>query len=122
VKHFVWVTLDHSGIPHFDTKARVDDYLKESGVPRTSYIRSSRLGPILIKHSRLYADFFVENIGGPFFAIKRGETGNLSMDIGFKTDGLIPIIAASDIGKWALVAFKNPDEWIGTLLHSSISF
>jgi hypothetical protein len=38
VKHFIWVTLDHSGVPHFDTKARVDDYLKASGVPRTSYV------------------------------------------------------------------------------------
>jgi hypothetical protein len=74
------------------------------------------------KHSGLYTDFFVENIGGPFFAIKRGETGNFLMDIGFKTDGLILFIAVSDIGKWALVAFKNPDEWIGMLLHSSISF
>ncbi|PVF90757.1 NmrA-like protein, partial [Serendipita vermifera] len=47
VKHFIWVTLDHSGVPHFDTKARVDDYLKDSGLPRTS----------------LYTVFFVENIG-----------------------------------------------------------
>ncbi|PVF95817.1 NAD(P)-binding protein [Serendipita vermifera] len=98
VKHFVWVTLDHSGVPHFDTKARVDDYLKESGVPRTS----------------LYTAFFVENIGNPYgFAIKRDEGGNILFDLAFKTDGPIPIIAASDIGKWALVAFKNPDEWIG---------
>jgi uncharacterized protein YbjT (DUF2867 family) len=36
VKHFVWVTLDHSGVPHFDTKARVNDYLKQTGLPRTS--------------------------------------------------------------------------------------
>ncbi|KAG8779971.1 NmrA-like domain-containing protein 1 [Serendipita sp. 398] len=39
VKHFVWTTLDYSDwhVPHFETKARVDDYLKSSGVPRTSY-------------------------------------------------------------------------------------
>ncbi|PVF95818.1 NAD(P)-binding protein [Serendipita vermifera] len=98
VKHFIWVTLDHSGVPHFDTKARVDDYLKESGIPRTS----------------VYTTFFVENIGMPFFfALKRDKAGNILIDIPFKTDGPIPIIAASDIGKWALVAFKNPDEWIG---------
>ncbi|PVF95731.1 NAD(P)-binding protein [Serendipita vermifera] len=98
VKHFVWVTLDHSGVPHFDTKARVDDYLKDSGVPRTS----------------LYTSFFVENIGSPFlFTIKRDENSNVLIDIPFKSDGPIPIISALDIGKWALVAFKNPDEWIG---------
>jgi hypothetical protein len=67
----------------------------------------------------LYTDFFVENIGGPFFAIRRGETGNLSMGIGLKTEGLTPIIAASDVGKWALVAFKNPDQWICTPFQPS---
>ena len=38
VKHFVWSTLD--GTPykaaHWDSKAVVDGYLKESGVGRTS--------------------------------------------------------------------------------------
>lgn len=39
VKHFVWTTLDYSEwhVPHFETKARANDYLIESGVPRTSY-------------------------------------------------------------------------------------
>jgi len=39
VKHFVWATLDHNeewATPHFETKARVNDYLIASGVPRTS--------------------------------------------------------------------------------------
>ena len=38
VKHFVWSTLD--GTPykaaHWDSKSVVDEYLKESGVGRTS--------------------------------------------------------------------------------------
>lgn len=40
VKHFVWSTLDHTQDPHvahWESKAKVDDYLKASGVPRTSY-------------------------------------------------------------------------------------
>jgi hypothetical protein len=38
VKHFIWTTLDHSEwhVPHFETKARVNDYLIASGLPRTS--------------------------------------------------------------------------------------
>ena len=35
------------------------------------------------------------------------------IDIRFKTDGKLPIIAASDIGRWALAAFKDPESWIG---------
>jgi len=40
VKHFVWATLDHSEwqVPHFETKARINDYLIASGVPRTSCV------------------------------------------------------------------------------------
>lgn len=38
VKHFIWTTLDYSEwhVPHFETKARVNDYLIASGLPRTS--------------------------------------------------------------------------------------
>jgi uncharacterized protein YbjT (DUF2867 family) len=38
VKHFIWTTLDYSEwhVPHFETKARANDYLIASGLPRTS--------------------------------------------------------------------------------------
>jgi hypothetical protein len=45
IKHFVWNTLEH-GIwepPHFETKARVNDYLISSGLPRTSYAPTCRV-------------------------------------------------------------------------------
>jgi hypothetical protein len=54
--------------------------------------------------------------------LKRDEAGNILIDIPFKTDGPIPIISASDIGKWALVAFKNPDEWIGKFPSLMLTF
>jgi len=100
IQHFVWVTLDHNeqwATPHFETKARVNDYLIASGVPRTS----------------LYTSWFAENMKSPFFAIKRNASGAPVMDVGYKTDGKLPVISASDIGGWALVAFKNPEQWIG---------
>jgi hypothetical protein len=36
IKHFVWVTNPRSGVPHWETKADVDDHLKASGLARTS--------------------------------------------------------------------------------------
>ncbi|CCA74952.1 hypothetical protein PIIN_08932 [Serendipita indica DSM 11827] len=99
-KHFVCTTLDHSDykVTHFETKADVDDYLKESGVPRTS----------------LYTSFFLENIRFPqMIKINRSADGTVILDVPFKTDGQIPMIFAGDIGKAALVAFKNPQQWIG---------
>ncbi|PVF92671.1 NAD(P)-binding protein [Serendipita vermifera] len=97
IKHFVWVTCPHSGVPHWETKAAVDDHLKASGIPRTS----------------IYTAWFAENIGSPYFPIKRIPSGGLLLDVAYKTDGHLPTIYAGDIGKWALVAFKAPDEWIG---------
>jgi len=96
IKHFIWTTLDYSEwhVPHFETKARVNDYLIASGVPRTS----------------LYTSYFAENFKSPFFAIKRNDAGKVVIDVPYKTDGKLPTIAASDIGGWALAAFKNPDE------------
>ena len=39
VKHFVFSTLDHTSdpeVPHWNSKANIDDYLKEKGLQRTS--------------------------------------------------------------------------------------
>jgi hypothetical protein len=62
---------------------------------------------------RIYTSWFAENIGSPYFPIKRDPSGGLVLDVWYKTDGPLPTIYAGDIGKWALVAFKNPDKWIG---------
>ncbi|CAG7852465.1 SubName: Full=Uncharacterized protein {ECO:0000313/EMBL:CCA74952.1} [Serendipita indica DSM 11827] len=94
----VFGVTDYYKVTHFETKADVDDYLKESGVPRTS----------------LYTSFFLENIRFPqMIKINRSADGTVILDVPFKTDGQIPMIFAGDIGKAALVAFKNPQQWIG---------
>ncbi|KAG8814769.1 NmrA-like domain-containing protein 1 [Serendipita sp. 401] len=101
IEHFVWTTLEHSKVevPHWETKARVDDYLKSTGLPRTS----------------VYTSFFHENIGNPAFSpIKVDKnTGKALIDWPFKTDGPIGMIYAKDIGVACLEAFKHPDQWIG---------
>jgi hypothetical protein len=63
--------------------------------------------------TRLYTSWFAENIGSPFFPIKKQPSGELLLDLTYKTDGQLGAIYAGDIGKWGLVAFKNPDQWIG---------
>jgi hypothetical protein len=62
---------------------------------------------------RLYLSFFVENLKGAILSARHDHSGARVLDVRFKTDGKIPVISAFDIGGWALVAFKNPDEWIG---------
>jgi len=99
IKHFVWITLPHSElkVPHWETKANVDDYLQASGIPRTS----------------IYTAYFNENFGSPFFAFKRNSAGEVIMDVAYKTDGPLACMSAFDIGGFALIALKEPEEWIG---------
>jgi len=106
VKHFVWSTLDHSElkIPHWETKANVDDYLKESGIPRTS----------------IYTASFWENLGHPFFGLKRDSNGTLLLDVPYATDGPMPSIAGSDCGVIAGIALQNPEKYIGKDIHAAM--
>jgi len=100
VKHFVWSTLDHTGddrIGHFDSKAAVDDYLKASGVPRTSL------------YTVAYFEIFLS-----FFPLKRDADGTLEADWPILvTDGTIGGFAVADTGAWVLESFRKPGEWIG---------
>ena len=54
----------------------------------------------------------MENFGSWFFQKTTGGPG-LTVQGYYATDGPLPVIVAKDIGKFALIAFKNPDKYIG---------
>ncbi|EJD00672.1 NmrA-domain-containing protein [Fomitiporia mediterranea MF3/22] len=102
VKHFVWSTLDHTSdpsVPHWDSKAAVDDYLKQTNLPRTS----------------LYTAFYYENLlTFPNLNIEKDDAGKLVADWPvFWTDGPIGGYSAAETGAYVLEALKKPKEWIG---------
>jgi len=68
-------------------------------------------------HIRLLTSYFVENFGPMFFQKTVGSPG-LTVQGLYATDGPIPIILAKDIGKFALVAFRNPKKYIGRPLEN----
>ena len=63
-------------------------------------------------HLRLFTSYFVENIGYLFFT-QTVEGPGLTVQAFYATDGPLPVIVAKDIGKFALIAFKNPEKYIG---------
>ncbi|OCB89796.1 NmrA-domain-containing protein [Sanghuangporus baumii] len=102
VKQFVWSTLDHTSdpeVPHWDSKAAVDDYLKEKGLPRTS----------------LYTSFYYENhLIFPSLTVTKRPDGRLVADWPcMLTDGPIGGYSVAETGAYVLEAFKKPQEWIG---------
>ncbi|KLO09041.1 NmrA-like protein [Schizopora paradoxa] len=101
VKHFVFSTLEEWNAPpveHFNAKSRINNYLIESGVPRTS----------------VYTSFYFENFTNPIMglAIKK-ENGYVAEWPTLWSDGPIPGYAVADTGAWVLAAFKDPSRFVG---------
>jgi len=104
VQHFVWSTLDGGhGIPYFDTKGAVNDYLKGKSVP----------------HTLLYTSYFLENFSHMLFQKSEGIPGLTIQGI-YATDGAFPVVAGRDVGKFALIAFKSPQQYIGGEIHAVV--
>ena len=102
VQHFVYASVgsadQDTGIPHFDSKYRVEETLRRLGFP--SYVI---LRPV----------FFMENLASPWFKPAIDE-GNLA--IGMDPATRLQMIAVEDIGKYGRIAFEQHDELNGQAL------
>jgi hypothetical protein len=65
---------------------------------------------------RLFTSYFLENLGYLFFEKTAGGPG-LTVQSFYATDGAFPVIAGRDVSKFALIAFKNPEKYIGKPLQ-----
>ncbi|EJD47470.1 NAD(P)-binding protein [Auricularia subglabra TFB-10046 SS5] len=98
VKHFVFFSLPNGDVPHCISKHEVNEYLKASGVPRTTF----------------YNPFYYENLVNPNMAmVTKADDGTLVLDLPIPEDTYIPSYSNDQAGAWVLTAFKNPSEWIG---------
>jgi uncharacterized protein YbjT (DUF2867 family) len=94
VQHYVYASVAsaqrHTGIPHFDNKARVEQTVRQLQFP--SYFISR---PV----------FFMENLTTPWFL--NGNTISSTLDPATK----LQMIAVADIGKYAARAFIDADRF-----------
>lgn len=84
-----------TGIPHFESKAIIENALVASGVP--NFI----LRPVC----------FFDNIGGEGAELKQGTLTFLTIPT-----CSLQWIAASDIGEFAAIGFSDPSKFVGTAL------
>ncbi len=103
VKHFLMTSVGgaerKTGLPHFDVKAVLEDYLKATGLSYTI------LRPV----------FFMENFNGWF---KPAESnGKLAISMAMKPDTKLQMIAVDDIGHFATLVFNNPQEYSGKAIE-----
>jgi uncharacterized protein YbjT (DUF2867 family) len=108
VNHLVLSTATHmeegrTGIPHVDSKLDIEEYTVENEIPHT-FLRPAQ---------------FMDNIGLPYFPVKKGRVRGF-----VDGDAKVPYIAADDIGMFAALAFEDPDKFAGkgiTLIGDFIS-
>jgi NmrA-like family len=82
---------------HFNSKARVNDYLIESGIQRTS----------------IYTAAYYENFENQLRP-ERAADGSYTLNFNFiPPDAQFFAFAGSDIGAFALAAFSDPEQWAG---------
>ena len=96
VQHFVYTSVAsahrHTGIPHFESKWRIEAAVRELNFPTHVILR-----PV----------FFMENLVSPWFL--RGETLAAALKPGMS----LQMIAVADIGKYAALAFTDSERLNG---------
>jgi uncharacterized protein YbjT (DUF2867 family) len=96
VGHFVYSSVGgaerKTGIPHFESKWKIEELLRGSGIP----------------HTVLRPTFFMENFSNPM-----ARTVILSGRLESVLDPVTPLqmISVDDIGGFAALAFGNPEQW-----------
>jgi uncharacterized protein YbjT (DUF2867 family) len=85
----------NTGIPHFDNKWRIEQSIRELGLPSWTVLR-----PV----------FFMENLLSPWFK-PYIDKGNLA--VGMKPEKRLQMIAVADIGKYGRAAIERHEELNG---------
>ncbi|MFJ8114134.1 NmrA/HSCARG family protein [Streptomyces sp. NPDC096132] len=102
VEHFVYGSVGgadrHSGVPHFESKGRIEQYIADLKLPATV----------------LRPAFFINNFA--FTGPQRAGDG-LVLALGLKPYVTLQMFAPEDIGLFAADAFENPDDYVGRQLE-----
>src|SRR5581483_3053194 len=100
VSQFVYSSVasanQQTGIAHFDSKARIEDHLRGTGLRYTIF------RPV----------FFMENLLG---MRERIEQGSLALPL--KRETRLQMIAVDDIGAFVALAFEKPGHWQGRTME-----
>ncbi|WP_280381138.1 NmrA/HSCARG family protein [Nocardia wallacei] len=87
-----------SGVPHFDTKAVIEQYLDSAGLPATV------IRPV----------FFMENWR---YLLPKSDDNARIGSVALDVDTRLQMVAVADIGRIVADAFARPDEYIGEKLE-----
>jgi uncharacterized protein YbjT (DUF2867 family) len=96
VQHYVYASVGsadrHTGIPHFETKWKVEEHIRRIGLPATI------LRPVV----------FMDNFGT---FIRPSSEGIIAMPL--QPNRKLQMIALRDIGEFGAAAFMRPEDFLG---------
>lgn len=99
VQHLVYTSVGgadrDSGVPHFESKWKIEEHIRALGLPHT------------ILRPTLFMDNFDSPIKFPMLSLIRSVL----------KDRPVQMIAVADIGKWAVLAFAHPEQYLGTAVE-----
>ena len=97
ISHFVYSSVcsadQHTGIPHFESKWKIEEHLRGTGIPYTI------LRPV----------YFMENWLQMKDMIDQGK-----LVLPLTPETILQQVAVDDIGAFAAMAFEHPGKWQGT--------
>ncbi len=100
IGHFVYSSVAsadrNTGVPHFDSKWRIEEKIRDLKFPSYTILRPG---------------WFMENFESPWFKPALAEEGKLK--VALKPGTLLQMIALEDIGKFGLLAFGNHEDMNG---------
>jgi len=108
IQHFVWSSLDHSYCPHFESKALVQDHIKEIGLPYTEILTS----------------FYFESIGKGGFkiGIEKNDKGEYHISLPIDPTAKMPGFSVGDLGGFVVSTFLHPEKYLGKTLPITAEF
>ncbi len=102
-RHLVYSSIrgapQHTGIPHVESKARIEEHIRALGLPATI------LRPVS----------FMDN----FASLSRPalNDGELVIGLALRPQTRLPLVATRDIGVFAAIAFEHPGSYLGRELE-----
>ncbi|KAL1736280.1 hypothetical protein EV714DRAFT_242744 [Schizophyllum commune] len=114
VQHLVWSSLLNvtkltngvlSEVHHFDSKAKVEDYIRELGIPATFFLPG----------------FYMANIPG--MSLRPSPEGKWTLGMPMPEDAPIPLFAAErDTGKFVKAIFMKREQTLGKRVYASSGY
>lgn len=103
IGHLVYSSIggagQHTGIPHVESKARIEERIRALGLPATILRPAS----------------FMDNFAS--FNRPAMDDGELVISLALRPQTRLPLVATRDIGVFAAIAFEQPGRYLGRVIQ-----